>query len=431
MHIKAPDIITLSRALILLFVFSIPWEEMVVIPGVGTLTKVCGALSALSLVLYMAIHKRVYWHIFFSFGFAFVVFSWLSLFWSIDRSATFARVATYTQLFVAVFLIFQIADRSLVKQMMVAFSLGCWVLVLGTFHQYMLGIESHHERYSAPGTNPNTLAAAVALSIPMALVGLRQSVIPLWLYSLLIALVPAGLVTISLTGSRTGFVLMMLTLFALVVYLAGLARGVRWKTVAFWGLTYGILISLTPMAAMERGFGAFHELISAIEGEPTPVEVEGANSGAVATEVSQGQSGVSVGEPGTLSSRTDIWGAGWDVFLENRWLGVGAGAFGSSVAEALEERQSPHSVYLGVLVEGGVVGLALWLLMMSAALFSCRSIPSDSRLFMGLLLFMLFLLFLVGNAEWRKVTWLLMMLPLVFTKTEGAARQTSQEGAKA
>jgi hypothetical protein len=404
---------------------------MVVVPGVGTLTKVVGALSALSLVLYMAIRKRVYWHVFLSFGFAFVVFSWLSLFWSIDRSATFARVATYTQLFVIVFLIFQIADRSLVKQMMVAFSLGCWVLVLGTFHQYLLGIESHHERYSAPGTNPNTLAAAIAVGIPMALVGLRQSGIPVWLYGLLIALIPAGLVTISLTGSRTGFVLMMLTLFALVVYLAGLARGVRWKTVAFWGLTYGILISLTPMAATERGFGAFHELISAIEGEPKPVEVEGAHSGAVATEFSQGQAGVSARESGTLSSRTDIWGAGWNVFLEHRWLGVGAGAFGSSVAEALGGRQSPHSVYLGLLVEGGVVALALWLLMMSAASFSCRSIPSDSRLFIGLLLFMLFLLFLVGNAEWRKMTWLLMMLPLVFTKTEGAARQTSEEGAKA
>lgn len=405
----------LARLVLLLFIFSIPWEEMVVIPGVGSLTKILGALGAFCVLIFLAVERRAYYHFFFIVAGAFVAWSALSIGWSLNRDATVLRVVTYVQLLGMAFLIFQVADKAFIKHAMVAFSLGCWVLVLGTFHQFVLGIEAHHQRFSAPGTNPNTLAAAIALALPMAVLAMRDKSLSPWLFIGLLVFVPAGLITIILTGSRAGFVLMSLSLLALCGYLASLSRRFRWRTLLFWVMATVVLISATPLETAQRGAGTFSEIQAFLFGDWDGERAESSEGDAGGQDLPH-SSEMDDKEAGTLSSRTEIWSAGWQVFLDNRWAGVGAGAFASAVENVIGQPQAPHNVYLGLSVEGGIPGLVLWLLIMVIALLACRDVPEGERKYLALMLVMLFLMFLVGNSEWRKMTWLLLVLPVCFSR---------------
>jgi O-antigen ligase len=63
------------------------------------------------------------------------------------------------------------------------------------------------------------------------------------------------------------------------------------------------------------------------------------------------------------------WQAGWSMFLDHEWLGVGAGNYAAAyplyyVATWLDALGHAHNYYLNILAELGVVGLALFLLLL-------------------------------------------------------------------
>jgi O-antigen ligase len=91
---------------------------------------------------------------------------------------------------------------------------------------------------------------------------------------------------------------------------------------------------------------------------------------------------------GTLTGRTLIWGAAWEIFREHPFLGVGANAFRVVVSRVLAEPirmddPSPappaHNTFLSVLVEQGVLGLALFCALVSCLALSLRAMPALSR----------------------------------------------------
>jgi exopolysaccharide production protein ExoQ len=77
-----------------------------------------------------------------------------------------------------------------------------------------------------------------------------------------------------------------------------------------------------------------------------------------------------MGKDSTLSGRTDIWALVWQKFLQQPWLGYGYSAFwlglegkqSANIQEALKWAvPHSHNGFLDVLVQVGVVGLALFL----------------------------------------------------------------------
>jgi O-antigen ligase len=62
------------------------------------------------------------------------------------------------------------------------------------------------------------------------------------------------------------------------------------------------------------------------------------------------------------SGRTDIWNVTWESYVESPWVGKGAGSAEAVVNAHFEGVNHPHSDYLRILHDYGVVGLALWLL---------------------------------------------------------------------
>jgi len=116
---------------------------------------------------------------------------------------------------------------------------------------------------------------------------------------------------------------------------------------------------------------------------------------------------------GTLGERLPIWRAGWDLFLENPFLGVGAAGFQSAVARGLGYPIVSHNTPLSVAAEVGLVGLLLFYgALASIAWGSLRAARADRNLVLGLLA-----TWFIGTAsltwEYRKTTWLLMLIGVV------------------
>jgi O-antigen ligase len=131
-------------------------------------------------------------------------------------------------------------------------------------------------------------------------------------------------------------------------------------------------------------------------------------------------------ESGTLNERTTIWKAGLELFPRYPVGGVGAGAFPTAVKPFLGSKKGPHNTFLSVLIEQGVIGLALFSLMFLSVYFHARSAPPEDRRFVLVLLLTLFVGLTPRTYEFKKLTWLMFSLLLVPSTAAALAYQARQ-----
>src|SRR5262245_7103046 len=125
------------RVLLFIFVFTLPWDT-IVLPGVGTLSRVAGMLvlgaAAFTTVVEGRFRKprAVFW-----LATAFVISAAVSMFWSIAFESTFARALTYTQLLGSVWVVQEFARTPEQREsLLVAFCLGAFVPIVNVLNNF-------------------------------------------------------------------------------------------------------------------------------------------------------------------------------------------------------------------------------------------------------------------------------------------------------
>jgi len=363
------------------FVFMIPWENIIVFPGIGTGAKVAGIMAIAVGSLIILARGKLRWHPFHAVSFLFVLWSWISLFWTIAPEATLIRSTTYTGLWLITLVIYQLANtEARCQRLMWAYVSGTWVATLATIEAYLQGIQVVYHRYAASGFGPNDLSFYLSFAIPMAwYLGLKVQ--RSFVKALAWGLIPIAVFSVLLTGSRSGALGCGLALLYLVLSLPRL----NWK----WRLTgTGLAIAaailaayLVPSTIYARLATLPHEIIH-----------------------------------GTLNERTIIWHAGIQVLAETPLLGVGSGAFQYAVAPIIGAKWAPHNVFLAVAAEDGLIGLILWLGMMVMSFKEIFHMPPIERLMWLMLFTVLFFAFVTLNFEWRKASWLIMALAVAHAR---------------
>src|SRR6266436_3934735 len=370
----------LAFASVWLLVFAIPWEDAITIPGFGTSVRVIGmatvGLGFLAILERGKVRRPTPGHIVMA---LFVTMAALSYLWSLYPEGTLVQALTYIQLLAMVWLIWELAAQARQQiQLMQAYVLGTLVSGIDTVYLFLSKQEATYQRYAGAGLDANDLGLIMALSIPVSYYLLIESKGWIaWVYRL--QLVLAG-TTILLTASRGATLASVVALAIVPLTLGRLTVRQRIAVLLTVSLlVYGALL-FVPSSSWER----LSTLLS---------------------EFAQG----------TLTGRTIIWKAGWEIFRVHPFLGIGANAFRLIVSRVLTEPirlddpSSPappaHNTFLSVLVEQGVIGFALFCALISVLAVSLRAMPP----FPQRLWIVSFGVWVVGVSsltwEMRKPTW--------------------------
>jgi O-antigen ligase len=349
------------------FVFVMPWENAVTLPGFGTLSRAFGLVAFLLGLLAVLESKNLrgpsIGHVLMM---LFVAWSGSTYFWTFDPAHTRIAAVSFVQLLAMVWLIWQFAQSPKRQFLLLrAFVLGTLVssgAILVSFWTSS-GTEAgaYYGRYTGLGFNPGDIALILALSLPISMYLLwcdRDFRFRVGLYGVHLLLTSIGILLAASRGA-------LLASFGATLMLPALyQRLTRGQRMAVLG------------AVTICGVGAVL----------TVPQTSWSRLGTISSEV----------RSGTLNERTMIWQAGWVVFGESPFLGVGTGAFAPAIQHnlgmAFQSAGAPfespsyaqlvaHNTYISVLVEEGVIGFAIFLGILLTLLLEAWGFRGIDRMF--------------------------------------------------
>ncbi len=317
-------------------------------------------------------------------AYAFVLWSLLSFFWSKNPPLTLARFRTYIQLLAMIWILWDLYQTpSQVRAALQAYVLGSYFSIAYLLGDYVIHNSSYTSltyRYTAGQFNQNELALLLALGIVAAWTSANDPEIEggrrfLALVNSLYP--PIASFAIMLTGSRGG---VAAAVPALLFILWDGLRSRRARAVVWVVMTLALILvfyHLVPTGLLER--------LATL-----PAEILG----------------------GELSLRRSIWRHALFIAGQHPFAGIGSGAFREGVWPLLGRTKSAHNTFLSVLTETGIIGFALFVAALSrVAVALLRRRKAGFEVWLVLLL-----VWAIGafNLTWeyRKATWLVMLLAL-------------------
>ncbi len=365
---------SVAFGLLFLFIFSIPLENALVLPGLGTIGRIIGltafVIGLLAIVERGNVRAPSPIHIVMV---AFVIWASLSFFWTFSTEDTTEEVLSYIQFLAMAWLIWELAPEHEDRvRLMQAYLLGSGVSAMAALLH--VGAVATYTRNSTFNMNPNDIGLRLALSVPMSiyLAASEKQDIRVWLYRFQTVLAACALF---MTGSRGALIAFCGSLLLIPLTFR------RWSFQQKVAL--GVLIVTGAMVATAL--------------VPATTWQRLATTG---SEISQG----------TMDARTIIWRAGMDVFVDHPFIGVGAGAFPASIARSVVTAWVAHNTFLSILVELGVVGFAFFTVMIGMMVRSSLRLPLLERC-LWLVMLLTWALGAAGMTwENTKPTWLLFSL---------------------
>ena len=359
------------------FVALIPIEQLVVIDGFGTISRLAGIVFAVSYGLPRV--GRLHLSLMSPAGWAFLAWAIVSLGWAIDPATSWGELQTLVQLFLIAFLVADlVAERPAIVRSIL------WVYSISTGATAFIAILS----FVAAGASPDTRAAAIQDQNPAQFAAVLLPAFVFGLYEMLegkqrmagaaIALVTT--IAIVVSGTRGAWVAMAVVVALMVFPRLQLRRKVALLATLFVIGTLTLQVPGVSNLVFERA----------------------------ATAVTTGGAG-----------RTDIWQVGVSIYGSAPVLGVGYANFpvaytsaavrASDVLNGHGLQRAPHNIVIGTMTELGPIGLLLLALFVLPLVLRSGWGPDAAIVQAGLASLMTLALFLdiVGN---RKQVWLLIGL---------------------
>ena len=380
----------------LAFIFVIPWEGMIELPGLGTAAKLIGFALAAFWVLTIIVTNRLRKPGSFQIVFClFVAWNAVSIFWSADPIRTAIHLRTWIQLLVLVFILWDLyTTRTALLAGLQAFILGEFIAIGSSLYNFFSGdvYYYHYQRFSpADQSGPDGFGIIVALGIPVAWYlasSINTTKIGRLLKFLNYAYIPAAFLGIVLSGTRT----------ALIAAIPGMAFGFASLTrlrpstriAIFLFLTMAIILIL-PQVQSLRSFQRFST---------------------TTTEITEGD----------LNNRTNNWREGLKTFTNHPIIGVGSNMYRSVNSLG----KLAHNSFLSVLVELGLIGFALFGILLTIAIIRAWGQRKwDARFWLTYLLVWAICASTLSY-EYRKATWLFLGL-LISSATLIIHREDAEE----
>jgi O-antigen ligase len=371
------------------FVFSLPWENFIVIPGVGVFSRVIGAVAVGLVLVSNVISGRFRrWTAFHYAALLFVVWAAGVLLIVYSPPVMPKKFWTFVQLLVMVWMIWEVSStRPRLIGLFSAYVLGAYVSALDTILLFRREAGAI-KRFAAAGGDPNDLAMTLAAAIPMAwYLGMTYHR-PLVRWACR-AYLPIGLLAIALTGSRGGMLASLVGLLIVPFTMTRLTPGRMALAVTLLVVSGGIAVAYVPQT-----------IVSRLATTTTAVEDL------------------------SLGGRFRIWKAGLNAFAQRPMIGYGSGSFKVALLPELGyATQVAHNSYLSVLVEEGFVGLLFYLTMFIAVFLALMRLPSSERRFALVLFMTIMVAMLPLSWDDRKTVWFVLAALMGLARAPYAAQR--------
>ena len=369
--------------MLFLFVVSIPSDNVIRIGSIGSLPRLIGIMAILfgGLALFRGNYITFRMpSLFLVCSALYTLYAASTYFWSENVSATLVNMITFTQLLLMAWLIWEFAreeTRRLI--LMQAFVLGA-IISLAAAANTIFAAEDYAFRELGKGFDANEFATVLAFGIPMAwrLALTWKNRLLIWLNTLYLPLAIFGVV---MSASRGGLIvtLISLAIIPLTFPRLSMARKLALFTlicIAMWGIfVYFPQIFPDWQRNIERLAGTSDELTD-----------------------------------GTWTGRLLIYEAGAELFWSNPYLGIGGGAFASTVEPILGRALVAHNTFLSVLTEGGIVGFLLFTAILVSVIPSLLDKSNRGRSFSIILFIILVVGIIPLTAEKSKYIWFVLAL---------------------
>lgn len=377
----------IALILSLVFIFIIPWEGVVRLPGLGTGASIVGQIVAVfwfaTVMITRQFRKLGPFHLMVC---LFVLWNAVSVFWSASPYKSFDHAKTWLQMLFLVFILWDLytTQASLMAGLQ-AYILGAYVAIGSALHNFFTGAAyyTNLQRFSPGDTNPDGFGFILAMGMPLAwylAASNNTGKFSLWLRFVNYAYIPAAFLGIALSGTRT----------ALIGSLVGTAFG---------------LASLTRLRLVTR-IAIFLLLVSVIFiGLPYVQSLESFQRlGTTADELASGD----------LNNRTNNWSEGLASFEQHPLLGVGGNMYRSinSLAKNASGKVG-HNSYVSVLVELGLIGFVIFAIILAITFVQAWRQPKWQSWFWLTVLTVWGIGAFTLTWEARKSTWLFLSFVIV------------------
>ena len=377
------------------FVFIVPWENVIVIPGLGTLARVAGlglfGLFALSVAAKGTLRRPTQFHILAA---AFAVWGITSVAWSSAFAISTLFSITLIQLVLIAYLLYNLLDNPLAHyRARVASVLGGYIVsAILIFNGVTGNVTEFERRASIPNSNENDVGIVLVLLMPIAWHLANDRGVSKLIRSVSVFYIPLAFVGIIFTASRTSLVVALLFV---VMAMASLMRAGRIQK-----LLYPLILAATAAFV-------------AVSAPETSFERLGTIQGSV--------------EQGDFGSRQFFWAKAWELISEGAattLFGFGLGTFDFLVGD------SAHQTFLAVTAELGIVGLGLLLSVLIIVGRHIRTLDSANRQMWTSA--MIIWLIAVQTLSWHFFTFTWVLFALIMAdgswKAPATARTSDSDG---
>lgn len=392
---------SITYGLTLFLIFTIPFKEIFIVPGVGSISRLVGAIViGFWLFTILATGKFRKPTPFLVAALLFFLWNIASLLWSLESESTMSRALAYARMAFLAWLIWDLfTARVRILRGLQAYVLGCWVSIGSILFNFINGVEAYqyaNSRVTATNFDANEIGIILAFGLPIAWylciakgynLSEKSRTIPAFgnavrdfsgqayrshsfalLRYLNYVYIPAAIFAIFLTASR-GSILAMSP--ALIYIICTVNRLGPFRRIVFSVLTIAALFVLQdfiPQESIDRISTTGQELASF-----------------------------------DLNGRIEIWRDGFRLFTDHLFIGTGAGTF----ANVIKSGKAPHNTALALLTDVGIIGFLLFYLTFILCAINIVRVNRDESWMWLTFLLIWTLGSLVSNWEHKNLSWLL------------------------
>lgn len=353
---------------VMFFIFLIPWGNGLFDGFVKVVGILSFGLASLYLITQGVKKNFTYFHFF-----VITLWSWiiLSVAWTTNIQEGLAMAPRIFQIMLLPFLFtIIISAKNSVLLAYKSYVFGTIVAASIIIYNFINGIESpYYGRYTIANTETDSMSIILALAVPIAAYLASVSTIFLMKAAYTIS-IPMIIFAIFLTGTRTGSIVAIIGVLYLLFTHRSASFKVKMAIAVVFIISIVSVLSFAPKASVDRVFSAGKSLQS-----------------------------------GDLNYRTVVWGASLEQWKRSPVIGTGLGGLGDVLSREHVNYNAAHNTHIHILVENGIIGLFIYLLLELSILLVILQTPYPDKVFLLTLFSAVVLSQLTLHTHIFKETW--------------------------